>query len=583
MNPALRYLLAHSFLNGIRMRLLRLRQPKYLAAAVFAGLYFYFYFYKFLFGGHFLKGPQLIPDALWPHVGSAMLLVAMIFFSWIIPASRAAIGFTEAEIAFLFPAPVSRRTLVIHKLLKSQLTLLVLAVLITLITGRFRAGSEAWYRMGGWWIILNTLNLHRIGASFALQRFRERGMSDWKRRAAALLTLGGIGVGCYFFLGTLPPPPVAPPGEMPNYAGYILEIATRPPISHVLSPFRWLVQPYFARDLTTFLQVLGPALALLFLHFLWVVRADVSFEEASIVAAQKRAALISAHRRGEFRVKRATKAARALWPLSPTGFAPVAFLWKAFLKFGGRRTFLFWSTLFAVLFFAANIARDEIRSNPSGPIVFVTVAICVICYLTLLISLVMIGQQASAQLRQAMGSLDLVKTYPIPGWQIALGELFGAVAIGSLLQWAALLVAAFLLSGFIGKMPNGITYLSVGTAALGILLPAFNIATSILPSGAALMFPGWFRPQDATGPGVENTGMRLMVGIAQILALAIALLPVGFFGVCAWFALGHFEIELMWRAVSAVGVGAVILAMEAALGIAWLGHLYDTFDLSQSS
>lgn len=583
MNAALRYLLARSFLNGVRARVVRLRQPKYLFAALVGIAYFYFYFYRFLFGGQFLRGPQIIPDSLWPHVGAAMLMVGMIVFSWIIPASRAAISFTEAEIAFLFPAPISRRTLIIHKLLKSQLTLLVLAVIITLITGRFRAGSEAWFRMGGWWIILNTLNLHRIGASFALHRLRERGMSDWKRRMTALLAICGLIAAGYFLRDKFPPLPVAPPGEVPNYGAYAAEVATQPPVVHVLAPFRWLVQPYFARDAASFLAALGPSLAILLLHFLWVVRADISFEEASIAAAQRRAALISAHRRGEFRARRTSKAARALWSLRPVGFPPTAFLWKAFLKFGGRRAFFFWFSLFTALFFAAAMARGELHSKPSGPIVFATIGICVICYITLLISLVMIGQQASAQLRQAMGSLDLVKTYPIPGWHIALGELLGAVAIGTLLQWAALIVAAFLVSGFISEVPNGMTYLGIITGAVAVILPGFNVATSILPSGAALLFPAWFRPQDATGPGIENTGMRLMVGIGQFLALGIALLPVAFFGACAWFAAERFELDLVWKAVCGVGIGAFLLGLEAALGIAWLGHLYDRYDLSQTS
>jgi hypothetical protein len=33
-----------------------------------------------------------------------------------------------------------------------------------------------------------------------------------------------------------------------------------------------------------------------------------------------------------------------------------------------------------------------------------------------------------------------------------------------------------------------------------------------------------------------------------------------------------------WRALSAGGVAAAVLALEAGLGIAWLGSLYDKFD-----
>lgn len=582
MTGALRYLLFWSFANAVRSRLARLRQPKYLIAAVLGGAYFYFYFYKFLFGGKFIQGPKMLPDAAWPHIGAAMLFVGMLLFSWIIPASRSAISFTEAEIAFLFPAPLRRRTLIIHKLLKSQLALLFMAVVITLMTGRFRMGTEAWFRMGGWWLILNTLNLHRIGASFALQRLKERGMSDWKRRLVALLAVSGVAAAIYYGREALPPLPVPTRGQAPDYADYITELATAGPIGHLLTPFRWIVQPYFARDLLGFLTALGPSFGILLLHFLWVIRADVSFEEASIAAAQKRAASLAAMRKGESRIRRSAKAKRPVWRLRPTGFAPVAFLWKAFLKIGGRRAFMLWSFLFVVLFAAAGVVRAHVHGKPTASVIFVVVTIAVICYAALLISLIMVGQQASAHLRQAMGSLDVVKTYPIPGWQIALGELLGTVTVGTLLQWAALSVAAFLISGFI-RSPGGLTYLSLGTAALAVLLPALNLATAILPSAAALMFPGWFRPQDATGHGLENTGLRLMIGVAQLLAMAFALLPVAFFGACAWFAAGNFELDVIWRAVAAIGAGGFVLALEAGLGIAWLGDLYDNYDLSQAS
>ena len=583
MTGALRYLLARSFVNGLTTRLSRLRQPKYLIGAILGAAYFYFYFYKFLFQGGFIKvtGPQLIPASIWPHVGAAMLLVAMILFSWILPASRAAIRFTDPEIAFLFPAPIRRRTLIIHKLLKSQLTLLVLAVLMTLLTGRFRAGSEAWFRMAGWWVIFNTLNLHRIGASFALQRLKERGMADWKRRLTALLAIAALVVGVEVTRRAIPVPPVPAAGQMPDYTGYLTQLVNSGPLPYVLAPFRWVVGPYFANDLLSFLIALGPALGVLLLHFLWVIRADVSFEEAAIAAAQKRAAVIASVRTGEVRI-RSAKARTPIWRLRPTGFAPVAFLWKAFLKFGGRRTVYLWSLLFVLLSVTVAIVHQQGSGKPSGPYLFLVILVSAICYITLLVSLIMVGQQASAQLRQAMGAIDLLKTYPLPGWKIALGELIGAVAIGTLLQWAAIAIATYLASGFLGRVPNGIPIAVMIAGGLAVLLPAFNLATAILPSGAALMYPGWFKPLEPTSQGLESTGLRLMVGIVQLLAMAIALVPVAFYAACAWFSLLNFGAEFHWRAISAISAGAFVLALESALGVAWLGDLYDRFDLSQS-
>ena len=51
-----------------------------------------------------------------------------VLLAWIVPHSRSALAFSEAEAAFLFPAPITRRTLINFKLLKSQFAILFSAV-----------------------------------------------------------------------------------------------------------------------------------------------------------------------------------------------------------------------------------------------------------------------------------------------------------------------------------------------------------------------------------------------------------------------------------------------------------------------
>ncbi len=583
MTTALRYLLTHSLRNGIIARIRRLRQPKYLFAAVLGAAYFYFYFYRFLFGGGFggPPGAPILTDASWQAVGSACLLVATIVFSWILPGSRAAITFSEAEIAFLFPAPISRRVLITHKLLKSQLSFLIIASLMTFLTGRFRAGTEAWFRVGGWWIILNTLSMHRIGASFALQRLRERGMADGKRRIAVALALLGLAGVVEYLRRTMPPLPdllIAPGQKAPDINGIIGRIAHAGPMPYLLEPFRWVVAPYFAHRLDTFFAALGPALAIMLFHFWWVVRADVAFEEASIVASQKRAAAVAAQRKGEFRF-RSVKARRPLWRLGMRGFAPLAFLWRSLLKFGGTRAATLWSLFFIVLGAGAIYVHTFAGHKLPGWAVTLATIVGIGCYATLLISFVMVGQSATAQLRQGMAHMDLVKTYPIPGWQLALGELAGPILLGTLLQWSALAIGAVLVSSITAGAGTIVAFVAAG---LAVLLPAFNLSMSILPSAAALLFPAWFKPEEAGNRGLEATGMRLLMGIAQLAAMAAMLLPVAFFGTCTWFISEIWTTSLLWKACSAGAVGAFVLMMEAALGVAWLGSLYDSYDAANA-
>ncbi len=581
---ALGYLVTRSFVNGVLFRLRRLRQPKYLFGAVLGAAYFYFYFGGFLGSSRMPWGAgKGAASPFDPELGAAILFIATILLSWILPASRAAIGFTEAEIAFLFPAPITRRTLVIMRLLKSQFGLLLFSAFMTLLAGQFHFGADAWFRIGGWWVIMNTLNMHRLGASFALQRLRERGMADGKRRTVVVLALVALAVLVEYTRRRLPTPP-----DLGTIAGggaeisrYILQILHTGPLRYLLAPFKLVMAPNFTHDAAAFLRALLPALGIMALHFIWVLRADVSFEDASIEAAKKRAAFLAARGRGELRARSGSEKARTpLWRLRPAGFAPVAFVWKSLLKTGGRRTLSRWAGFFAALAAGAWALGHAGALSPT--LKTVAIIIGAGCYITLLVSFVMIGQHASAQLRQGIAAMDLLKTYPIPGWQLALGELAGPVALGTLMQWCSLGIGMMLLrlSGPTHEIAP-VILLIAGVVAL--LLPVFNLSTAILPCAGALLFPGWFRPQEAATPGLESTGLRLILGLAQFLAVFVALIPVAFFGALAWFAAAKFTAVLEWRSLSAGGAAILILAMEAGLGVAWLGSLYDKFDMSSES
>ena len=190
MGRALLYYELLSRWNRLRSRLQRLRQPKYLFGAVVGGLYFYWYFFRVLMrrpaaagapATGWLTGHHALVESL-----AGLVLLVIVLLMWIIPHERAALMFTEAEVAFLFPAPVGRRTLLHFKLLKSQGAILFSALFMTLI-GRWSGGNSL-IRAAGWWGLLSLVNLHLLGSSFARTMLLERGISNWRRR---LFVLGG--------------------------------------------------------------------------------------------------------------------------------------------------------------------------------------------------------------------------------------------------------------------------------------------------------------------------------------------------------------------------------------------------------
>src|SRR6266850_1211056 len=188
MLSALLYLQFHSIKNRFLLRIKRLRQPKYLFGAIVGGIYFYFYFFRYFFGFRggrvgFVSTASTQNLALFESVG-ALIFLAVILLGWIFGNQRAALSFTEAEVAFLFPAPVSRRGLIHFKLLRSQIAILFTTMLLTLVSNRF--GGRNWIHAAGWWLILSTLNLHFLGSSFARTLLLERGISNWQRRFVSL-------------------------------------------------------------------------------------------------------------------------------------------------------------------------------------------------------------------------------------------------------------------------------------------------------------------------------------------------------------------------------------------------------------
>jgi hypothetical protein len=580
MNSALWFLFSRSLMNALRSRIMRLRRPKYFLGALFGGAYFYFYFYRFLFLGDFHRGHKPVPALnlgvttdLHRDLAALGLLLVLIVFAWLWPSSRAALAFTEAEIASLFPAPLSRTQLLRFKLLRSQFGLLLLALLMTLLTGRFARDGHAWLHTFGWWIALVTLQLHRLGASFVLTRMLDRGLSTAWRRIGVLLLAGGCLALLIFWRQSAPAAPdliaLTTGGEL---GPYLRELTTVGPAPWLLWPFRLVVQPWFANDLPAFLLALGPALLVIAAHYVWVIRSDVAFEEASVLLSEKIAALVAARRAGNFRIFGGRRNKREpVFALRPTGWAVPAFVWKAWLRAGGQRAFRF-----GVLASCALLALGAVPWLTGRARMLATV--CSALGIGLTSGLVFVGSQATAQgIRRELEAAELLKTAPVPGWQIVLGQILGPALVWSALQWLALGMSVL---GFLGDPRMAASFGAYAPALLlgaALVLPPFNVLSSCVPSGVMLLFPGWFRPGEARG--IEATGLGLVMLIAQLLFLALCLLVPALV-----FAGLMFGLKLLlptFLALLAATCGASgALAGEAWLGAWLLGGVFERFDTS---
>jgi hypothetical protein len=577
MFSALFYLQYHSFRNRLVSRFKRLKQPKYLIGAIVGGLYFYWYFFRSLFRGFATGGQPVATVAFSPEHRllieslGALILFVIVLMAWIVPHERAALTFTEAEVAFLFPAPVTRRTLIHFKLMRSQLRILFSVLLLTLISRSF--GGNAWIHAFGWWLILSTLNLHFLGSSFARTMLLDRGISNWLRRLLLLGLAGAMVVGVWIWARrTMPEFNSTNITDFQSAMDYLQRVLTAGPALYLLDPFRLVVRPFLAPDAAAFLSALPPVLLIFLLHYLWVIYSDVAFEEASVAASQKLAARIAAARAGNWQgAGKNQKAKRPWFNLTPSGPSAFAFLWKNLIGVGQVFSPRLWLTLMViVVVLSVSLGHSGIHHHLP-----VIMGVCIA--FALAYSLLLGPQILRLDFRHDLPLADVLKTFPLHGWQIALGEILAPVTVLLVFQWLLLLIEIGLLFYLPGPQKTLLLAIAVGAA---VVLPVLNVLLLLIPNAAVLLFPAWIQTGKDSPRGIEVTGQRLIMALAQLLVLLLALVPAAVAFAAVFFPL-NFAIGPPPAVLAASLTGTVVLALEAGLGVMLLGKLFERFDVTE--
>lgn len=579
MISALFYLQYHTFRNRLISRFKRLKQPKYLIGAIVGGLYFYWYFFRTIFRGFTTGRPPGVNFTFSPEhqqvveMIAALVLFVIVLVSWVVPYERAALTFTEAEVAFLFPAPVSRRNLIHFKLLRSQLAILFSALLLTLFSRRF--GGNALIHAFGWWLLLSTLNLHFLGSSFARTILLDRGISNWFRRLLVFgLTAAMVGAVWIWAKRTLPPLDYINKPDFNVILDNAQRFLTAGPALYLLYPFRLVVRPFLAPNAAAFFNALAPALLLFLLHYLWVIYSDVAFEEASVEASQRLAARMAAARAGNWQgAKKNQKAKRPWFNLTASGPPAPAFLWKNLIGVGQVFSPRLWIALIViVIVLSVSLGRNGLHQH-------LPIVVGILIAIALAYSLLLGPQILRLDFRHDLPLADVLKTFPLRGWQIALGEILAPVVVLAAFQWLLILTETGLLLYLPGPQKALLLTIAVGTV---FVLPVLNVLLLLIPNAAVLLFPAWIQTGKDSPRGVEVTGQRLVMALAQLLVMLVALVPAA-----AAFAAVFFLVNIIVgprvAILAASLAGTVILAVEAGLGVMLLGKLFERFDVSEET
>ena len=568
------YITVCSARNRARMRLRRLREPRYLIGAIVGVAYLYFTLFGRFRGGRSTaernaaararrrNAPNLSPMPEFLQSAPAVTGIALLAFtaiSWLVPFDSGLLDFSEAEVQFLFPAPVSRRALLLHRLLRSQIGILF-GVVVFGLTVPSLSGFE---RLGlgvALWLLFLTWKVYFTGVSLTRARIRmASGRAQFLAWLPPALVLTAVAIVAAALTRAFL---AAPPAGMRDVVRLVGDVSRQPLTRIVLWPFMALTRPVFATSFGAYVTALAGSVAVLAAVVVWVLKSDEAFHDATDEAARRRG------RQAQGRPAVNYRARTAGWTLAPTGRPEGAFAWKAAMqtlrvvdKRGAVR-------IAVIIFSLTVIATSAGREGPAATIgAFAGVAT--------IFAILMAPQVIRIDIRQDLQHLELLKTWPVKASAVVRGELLWPGVLITGIAWAMIAVATTLSGTVLPKIGVG-WRLSIGTA-VAVVAPALVFAQLAVHNAVALMFPAWVPLGNQRARGLDAMGQRIIMLGATWLLLAIMALPGAIAGGIVWLALGLFFGSV--ALIPAAAVGAAIIGVEILFATEALGPVYERLDV----
>jgi len=558
------YLAWRSAHNRIARQVRHLRSPRYVAALLLGLAYLWFA----VIAQRPTPATADLADPRWLELVGALALLGAVAWGWIFGVERRVLAFSPAEVTFLFPGPVSRRGLIQFKLLRSQLLILFNALIWTLILSRERFGVSPWLRVVSIWVLLTTLSFHRLGASFVRTSLAEHGRLGLRHRVVSLAVLGTVLIALTWSIGEALPRLADADARTPfGFLSALGEAAAQPLPTALTYPFRLMIRPLTAPSVAAWLQALWPALVLLVLHYIWVVRSDTAFEEAAAAVSLQRAQARTERRAGTT-PRAGARVTAPLFRLSPRGWPAGAILWKNLVAV--TRTQRLRNVVIAMA--AGAVIVTALSFEPEGTLAELAGWFAV----TWAAALTVIGPQwVRNDLRGDLLKLDMLRSYPLRGGSIVIAEVSASALVLTVIQLSLLVIGYLAFLGNQSMDPPLHTRTLVLVAAF-VFLPGINFLGMIIQNGAALLYPAWVRLGSGRPAGVEALGQNMLMMVVFVAMLAVTLLlPVAIGGGAFLLLRG---VVNGWAAIPAAILVLGIMAFEAAVLVDWLGGVFERTD-----
>ncbi len=569
---ALWYLYSRSWRNRLLQQLRRLRQPRYVIGALAMGAYIASLLFSSSARTAVAADPTLLDVR---HLLSIVGLSVALGAWWLAAPSDNALAFSSAEVYFLFPAPVKRRTLVQARLFSVQAVLLMQVLIWTLLLRRGAEGDlHPGLRALGLWVLFTTVSLHRLGATLARTHAPDVPRRRPVARAVAVLFLVALSLACI----------KAAPMALTAWRNY-LAITTHdasgvidrmmagrvavqamlsdPAVRALIWPIRAATTPAFAQNATAWLLAMPGALVLLAMHYFWILRDPQPFEELAIGSSARFADRVARLRRGQSIA--GLKPTRLRWELGLVGRPAVALAWKNVTA--AVRTFRPRALLIAILIvvvIAVISGRGDaelLRTGDSMRTAFITIFGSVFAAAVLTAP-----AWFRLDLRHDLAHLPFLKTAPLPAHTIVATEIVTAAMITTAAMALLFgLPAYFLLQDVGGPLGRG----GLALAILGavVVLAGINLLHITLYNAVALWLPAWvpLNQGGASTGGASVVGQVYITLIAILASLALLLAGPAAAAWGLWTLLLSTGVPLAANTILALVLGTGLIVLE------WLG------------
>lgn len=562
------YIASCSAKNRVRARLRRLREPRYLIGAIAGIAYFYFA----IFAPRGRRGgaragrtaPTDFPAAFQVTGTSLAGLFVMVnaILPWLFSANSKLLQFSEAEKDFLFAAPVTRRALLAHRIIRSQVASLVASFFIALFAAPL-SGSGRLRLAAGFWVLFATINIYFAAVQLTRARLKSAVASV---RAVAWVPIGLL-VAAWAVVGSTVARQLMQPSAGAADMFVKLSRATSTGLPQiVLWPFVAVVRPPFS-SAETFFPALAGAVAVLIAVTAWMLLSDAMFDE---VAGQGGGAVTAAERETARLAARATKVG---WTLPLTGRPELALMWKGSMETIRGINVKTLRYLAPALIGVGAASFGILQANRlRGPAAVVSIVATIVA-----VASVVFGPQiARNDLRTDFEHLDLLKTWPLRAADVIRGEMFWPVLLVSSILWAGVLVAAVFSAAAAPDVPL-VSRLSFALTA-AIAGPALIAAQYAVHATFTIFFPAWVQLGNQRTRGIDAMGQRLIMLLAIVVSLALFALPGAIAGGVVWFIFRNLVGSIVF--VPAAVVFAAIVLVEVLAVTELLGPAYERIDVT---